>query len=164
MTIFRGPNPCSSRSGGKGIAAHFRDASRVSAASMEVFRCLRFFRHGPARLLAVTRKQNSPDSSSPRVFIIRDATRVPPASKHVFQVSSLLSARPPRVRARKGGSRYIKWRGRKRFVGESFVGYRLGINPKARDGWEVHFGSLLIGELWCSDQGGMRPAKYARQP
>ena len=57
----------------------------------------------------------------------------------------------------------IKWRGRKRFVGEAFVGYRLGIKPKARSGWEVYFGSLLIGELWCSDQGGMRPAKYARQ-
>jgi putative transposase len=56
----------------------------------------------------------------------------------------------------------IKWRGRKRFVGEAFVGYPVGLKP-GREQREVYFGRLLIGELWEHDEGGMRPAKYARR-
>jgi hypothetical protein len=56
----------------------------------------------------------------------------------------------------------IKWRGRKRFVGEAFVGYPVGLEPLEGDKWAVHFGSLLIGEIWESDPGAMRPAKYVR--
>lgn len=55
----------------------------------------------------------------------------------------------------------IKWRGRKRFIGEAFVGYRVGLKA-GRKNWAVYFGSLLIGELRESDVGGMRPARYAR--
>lgn len=58
----------------------------------------------------------------------------------------------------------IKWRGRKRFVGEAFVGYPVGLRPLEGDKYAVHFGNLLIGELWDSDLGGIRPAKYVRGP
>jgi len=57
----------------------------------------------------------------------------------------------------------IRWRGRKRFVGEAFVGYPVGLNQIGRDKWKVYFAGLLIGELRESDPGGMRPAKYARR-
>jgi hypothetical protein len=57
----------------------------------------------------------------------------------------------------------IKWRGRKRFVGEAFIGYPVGLKSKSGEKYEVYFASLLIGELWQSDQGGMRPAKYAHR-
>lgn len=54
----------------------------------------------------------------------------------------------------------IKWQGRKRFLGEAFVGYPVGLKPKGRGKWAIYFGGLLIGELWHSDAGGMRPARY----
>jgi len=57
----------------------------------------------------------------------------------------------------------IKWQGRKRFVGEAFVGYPVGLKPKCRGECEIYFAGLLIGELREADPGGMRPAKYARQ-
>jgi transposase InsO family protein len=57
----------------------------------------------------------------------------------------------------------IKWLGRKRFVGEAFVGYPVSLKPTGEQKWEVYFGRLLIGELWERDIGGMRPAQYARR-
>lgn len=57
----------------------------------------------------------------------------------------------------------IKWRGRKRFIGEAFIGYSVGLKRAGRKKWQVRFGGLLIGELWESDQGGMRPASYMRR-
>ena len=56
----------------------------------------------------------------------------------------------------------IKWQGRKRFVGEAFVGYPVGLKPGKKK-WVIYFGRLLVGELWEQDAGGMRPAKYARR-
>jgi putative transposase len=56
----------------------------------------------------------------------------------------------------------IKWQGRKRFVGEAFVGYPVGLKPNGQGRCKVYFAALLIGELWASDPGGIRPAKYAR--
>jgi transposase InsO family protein len=56
----------------------------------------------------------------------------------------------------------IKWRGRKRFVGEPFVGYPVGLQRQGGAQWKVVFAQLLIGELWDSDPGGMRPSRYAR--
>jgi hypothetical protein len=56
----------------------------------------------------------------------------------------------------------IRWQGRKRFVGEAFVGYPLGIGPKGPGRWELYFGRVLLGELWESDRGGIRPAHYVR--
>jgi hypothetical protein len=57
----------------------------------------------------------------------------------------------------------IRWRGRKRFVGEAFVGYPVGLMLLGEGKWRVHFAGLLIGELWQSDPGGMRPARFRRR-
>jgi transposase InsO family protein len=58
----------------------------------------------------------------------------------------------------------IKWRGRKRFVGEAFTGYPVGLKRTSQTLiWEVYFARLLIGELWKTDIGGMRPARCARR-
>ena len=56
----------------------------------------------------------------------------------------------------------IKWQGRKRFVGEAFVGYLVGLKP-GRKKWAIYFAHLLVGELWEGEAGGMRPAKYSRR-
>lgn len=53
----------------------------------------------------------------------------------------------------------IKWQGRKRSVGEAFTGYPVGLKSKGGGVWAVYFGRLLIGELWASDGGGIRPAR-----
>jgi len=55
----------------------------------------------------------------------------------------------------------IRWRGRKRFVGEAFVGYAVGLKPKGRGKSSVYFAGLAIGELWDTDPGGIRPSTYA---
>lgn len=57
----------------------------------------------------------------------------------------------------------IKWRGRKRFIGEAFVGYPVGLKPRSIGEWEVYFGSVLLGVLRESDAGGLRPSAYVRQ-
>jgi putative transposase len=57
----------------------------------------------------------------------------------------------------------IKWRGRKRFVGEALVGYPVGLKLVGEEKCVVYFADLLIGEVWESDQGGMRPSRYARR-
>lgn len=57
----------------------------------------------------------------------------------------------------------IKWQGRKRFVGEAFVGYPVALKSKRQGKYRVYFANLLIGELWDSDEGGIRPASYARR-
>jgi transposase InsO family protein len=56
----------------------------------------------------------------------------------------------------------IRWRGRKRFVGEAFIGYRVGVKPLTKSKAAIYFGSLLIGEIWESDSGGMRPIRYEK--
>jgi transposase InsO family protein len=58
----------------------------------------------------------------------------------------------------------VKWKGSKRSIGEAFVGYPVGLKGAGRDKSEVYFAGLLIGELWESDLGGMRPARYVRRP
>jgi len=57
----------------------------------------------------------------------------------------------------------IKWQGQKRFVGEAFVGYPVGLKPVRGRKSLVYFAGVLIGELWQADQGGMRPAIYMRR-
>jgi len=57
----------------------------------------------------------------------------------------------------------IKWRGRKRFVGEAFVGYPIGLKQLSEEKRAVYFADVLIGEVWKSDAGGMRPARYVRR-
>jgi putative transposase len=76
----------------------------------------------------------------------------------------ILPINPPgTVRRQVRSNGQIKWRGRKRFVGEAFVGYPVGLKFLSKTKWRVHFAGLLIGELWESDQGGMRPARYPRR-
>jgi transposase InsO family protein len=57
----------------------------------------------------------------------------------------------------------IRWQGRKRFLGEALVGYPVGLRKCGAGKWAVHFTKLLMGELWESDQGGIRPSVYARK-
>lgn len=57
----------------------------------------------------------------------------------------------------------IKWQGRKRFVGEAFIGYPVGLKIMSRGKWRNYFAGGLIGELWESDAGGIRPARHARR-
>ena len=57
----------------------------------------------------------------------------------------------------------IKWKGRKRFVGEAFVGYNVGLKRVRGGKAMVYFANILIGELWEVDPGAMRPAVYVRR-
>ena len=52
----------------------------------------------------------------------------------------------------------IKWAGRKRFIGEAFVGQQVGLRRRQRGIWTVHFQALLLGHLHHSDPGAMRIA------
>lgn len=54
----------------------------------------------------------------------------------------------------------IKWQGRRRFIGEAFVGQPVGLKRLRRGVWAVHFCRLLIGYLHEADTGAMRPAVY----
>jgi putative transposase len=57
----------------------------------------------------------------------------------------------------------IKWQGRRRFIGEAFVGYRIGLKRKRLGRWQVNFAGLMVGELRASDAGGLRPTAYVPQ-
>lgn len=57
----------------------------------------------------------------------------------------------------------IKWRGRKRFIGEAFIRHQVGLKPLKSDVQAVYFGPLLIGHLHDKDPGAMRPAVYHRR-
>lgn len=57
----------------------------------------------------------------------------------------------------------IKWQSRLRFVGEAFVGFRIGLKPIRNGIHEVYFRNILLGELHASDSGGLRPSAYVRQ-
>jgi putative transposase len=54
----------------------------------------------------------------------------------------------------------IRWGGRKRFVGEAFVGQQVALRGLRRGVWSVYFTKLLIGHLHQQDVGAMRPALY----
>jgi putative transposase len=70
-------------------------------------------------------------------------------------------AKWPQRQVRSNGE--IKWRGRKRFIGEAFVRQRVGLAPLKRGVQAVYFGPLLIGHLHNDDPGAMRPAVYQRR-
>ena len=57
----------------------------------------------------------------------------------------------------------IKWKGKKRFIGEAFVGYPVALKPPRGGKSLVYFTNVLIGEIWQTDQGGMRPARQRRR-
>ena len=65
-------------------------------------------------------------------------------------------------RVRSNGA--LKWEGRRRFVGEAFVGQRVGLKPVGVGQHEVYFAHLLLGTLHARDRGGVRPATYRRAP
>lgn len=54
----------------------------------------------------------------------------------------------------------IRWQGRRRFVGEAFVGQPVGLKRLRRGVWSVYFIHLLIGHLHDADAGAMRPMVY----
>jgi hypothetical protein len=84
-----------------------------------------------------------------------------PRPVHARQVT--LSYPQGRAVRRVRSNGQIKWRGRKRFIGEAFVGYPLALKRRKGERWAVYFAGLVIGELRESDQGGMRPAGYLRR-
>jgi transposase InsO family protein len=57
----------------------------------------------------------------------------------------------------------INWAGRKRFVGEAFVGHTLGVLPSAEGKQLVYFYDYLLGEIDESQPGGMKPSVSLRQ-
>lgn len=54
----------------------------------------------------------------------------------------------------------IRWAGRKRFIGEAFVGQAVGLRQLKPNSYAVSFANLLIGHLHEEDVGAMRPAVY----
>jgi len=56
----------------------------------------------------------------------------------------------------------IRWHGRKRFIGEAFVGYPLGLHPAGPGQWKIYFANVLLGVLHESDSGGLRPVQRIR--
>ena len=60
------------------------------------------------------------------------------------------------------GKGMISLEGRGRFVGEAFEGERVGLKRRRAGLWEVYFGPHLIGELWDSEESGIRAAWYRR--
>lgn len=54
----------------------------------------------------------------------------------------------------------IRWAGRKRFIGEAFVGQQVGLRLLHQEVYAVYFAQLLIGHLHERDQGAMRPTHY----
>jgi putative transposase len=54
----------------------------------------------------------------------------------------------------------IRWAGRKRFIGEAFIGHPVGLCQLGRGVYVVKFADLLIGHLHQNDAGAMRPALY----
>jgi putative transposase len=64
-------------------------------------------------------------------------------------------------RVRSNGT--IRWEGRLRFVGEAFVGQRVGLKRASNELYVVYFAGLLLGQMHTADESGMRPATYARR-
>jgi putative transposase len=57
----------------------------------------------------------------------------------------------------------IRWQGRLRFIGEAFVGLRVGLQPAGLGTSKVYLAQTLLGELRTNDIGGIRPASYVRK-
>lgn len=77
--------------------------------------------------------------------------------------SGLLSYSSDLVVRRVRSNGQIKWRGRKRFVGEAFIGYPVGVKRVGKGEYLLYFADLLIGQLLESDPGGIRPSRYRRR-
>jgi transposase InsO family protein len=57
----------------------------------------------------------------------------------------------------------IRWAGRKRFIGEAFIGQFVGLRRRKPGVHTVQFAHLLIGHLHEKDTGAMRPAFYQHE-
>ena len=51
----------------------------------------------------------------------------------------------------------INWAGRKRFIGEAFIGQTLGVLKKDVGKHHVYFHHYLLGEIEESEEMGMKP-------
>jgi transposase InsO family protein len=58
------------------------------------------------------------------------------------------------------GNGEINWKGKRRFVGEAFVGDYVGLKALRPSVWRVYFGPLLVGELHQEEAGNIRTAHY----
>jgi hypothetical protein len=56
----------------------------------------------------------------------------------------------------------IKWQGRRRSLGETFVGQAVAWRRQTAGSYEVYFQRLLLGTLHDRDAGGIRPSKPRR--
>jgi transposase InsO family protein len=65
-----------------------------------------------------------------------------------------------RRRVRTNGE--IRWRGRKRFLGEALIGQLVGLKQIEINRHEVYFMERLLGVLHAADLGGLRPTAYVR--
>lgn len=57
----------------------------------------------------------------------------------------------------------VKWQGRKRFLGEAFVGTRVGLQPLRPGVYAVYFRQVMLGQMHATDVSGLRPTAYARR-
>jgi hypothetical protein len=57
----------------------------------------------------------------------------------------------------------IRWQGRLRFVGEAFVGMKVGLKPVEMGQHVVYLVRVPLGELRASDACGLRPSAYAHK-
>lgn len=60
------------------------------------------------------------------------------------------------------GNGEISRRGKRRFIGEAFVGDYVGLKPQRANVGKVYFGPILIGELHEEETGNIRTARYRR--
>jgi putative transposase len=60
------------------------------------------------------------------------------------------------------GNGEISRKGKRRFIGEAFVGDYVGLKPQRANAWKVYFGPILIGELHENETGNIRTARYRR--
>ena len=82
-------------------------------------------------------------------------------SRHRFpQKLPLLRYRPADQVRRVRSNGEIRWTGRKRFIGEAFVGQKVALRRRQRGVWSVYFLEMLIGHLHQRDLGAMRPVHY----
>jgi putative transposase len=58
------------------------------------------------------------------------------------------------------GNGEISRSGRRRFIGEAFVGDYVGLKRRGVNVWQVYFGPILIGELHEHETGNIRTARY----
>ncbi len=83
----------------------------------------------------------------------------PNPRKFPAQLPELEYGRGLRVRrVRSNGE--IRWAGDRRFIGEAFVGQKIGLRTIRPGVCAVYFAHILIGHLHEREQGAMRPAIY----